>query len=205
MVSKPHRTNSDFQLRHFMAGSCHTADGAWALLYGQKIDIEVKIQHAEAQRLRREAAISGAQDILNSDAKPSEKMLANADIIEQSAGAEIWEWNTQAAINELATINGLMAELEPLRKHGHLPLLEANEASQREEWLLELQERAENFLLTQGTIPHDHLHTMRCHPDFKTIMAPAIGELMDKMRAVQSASESLALIVDSPKLLGETK
>lgn len=205
MISKPHRNNSDFQLRYFLAGSCHTADGAWSLLYGQKIDIEVKIKHAEAQRLRRLAAIADAEDVLNRDAKASAKMIANADIIEQNSGTAVWELNTQAARNELATIDALMTELEPLRKYGHLPLLEANEASQREEWLLELKERAENFLLTQGTIPHDHLHTMRCHPDFKTILAPAIGELMDKMRTVQSASEGLALIADDRKLLGEIK
>jgi hypothetical protein len=33
MNAKPHRTNSDFQLRYFLARSCHTPDGARALMY----------------------------------------------------------------------------------------------------------------------------------------------------------------------------
>jgi len=183
MISKPHRNNSDFQLRHFLAGSCHTADGAWMLLYGQKIDVEVKIKHGVAQNLRRIAAIMDAQATIDSvDSSPSEKMIAEADIIEQTSGDDAWELNQTAAKNELATINALMTELEPLRKFAHLPVLEANEAAQQGEWLGELKERAENFLITQGTIPHDQLHTMRCHPDFKSDIVPFIELINDKMK-----------------------
>ena len=183
MISKPHRNNSDFQLRHFLAGSCHTADGAWMLLYGQKIDVEVKIKHGVAQNLRRIAAIMDAQATIDSvDSSPSEKMIAEAAIIEQTSGDDAWELNQTAAKNELATINALMTELEPLRKFAHLPVLEANEAAQQGEWLGELKERAENFLITQGTIPHDQLHTMRCHPDFKSDIVPFIELINDKMK-----------------------
>ena len=183
MISKPHRNNSDFQLRHFLAGSCHTADGAWMLLYGQKIDVEVKIKHGVAQNLRRIAAIMDAQATIDSvDSSPSEKMIAEAAIIEQTSGDDAWELNQTAAKNELATINALMMELEPLRKFAHLPVLEANEAAQQGEWLGELKERAENFLITQGTIPHDQLHTMRCHPDFKSDIVPLIELINDKMK-----------------------
>jgi hypothetical protein len=78
-----------------------------------------------------------------------------------------------------------MAELEPFRKYAHLSILEATEASQRDEWLEELKTRAENFLVTQGTIPHDHLNTMRCHPDFKTHLVPHVSNLMVEMQKVR--------------------
>jgi len=174
MESKPHRTNSDFQLRYFMAGSCHTPDGAWMLMYGQKIVIESNLNNAEAQRLRREAKIEAARYALDQNIPLFQKKLAQADIVEANADLSIWENNVKAAQDELATLEKLMAELEPQRKFAHLPLLEANEATQRGEWLGELKERAENFLLTQGTIPHDHFHTMRCHPDFEQEIVPHI-------------------------------
>ena len=202
MVSKPHRNNSDFQLRYFMAGSCKTPDGAWMLLYGQKIDIEVKIKHSKSQQLRRDAAIAKAESILsNPSSKSWDKLIAEADLIENKAGDESWKLNAKAAIEELATIEDLMGQLEPLCKYSHLPLLERNEAAQREEWLLELNERAENFILSQGSIPHDHLHTMRCHPDFKTKIAPHISGLLTKMQSLQSVSDGIKLLSEINTLL----
>ena len=65
MNSNPHRNNCDFQLRHFMAGSCFTPDGAWMLMYGQKIDREAVVQSCEAQRIRREAKILDAQAVID--------------------------------------------------------------------------------------------------------------------------------------------
>ena len=182
MNSKPHRNNCDFQLKHFMAGSCHTPDGAWALLYDQKIDIAVKIEHTKAQGLRRQAKIMAAEAVLaDENSTPTQRLNAEADLLECNSVIEGWSKNLQAAENEYAYICKLMDELEPLRKYKHLPLLEANEAMQREEWLGELKTRAENFLLTAGTIPHDHLNTMRCHPDFEAEIVPHIQELTDRV------------------------
>ena len=84
-----------------------------------------------------------------------------------------------------------MAELEPQRKFKHLPMLEANEAAQREEWLGELKERAENFLLTTGTIPHDHFHHMRCHPDFEKEIAPHIRKISGSTRLIPPKPKAL--------------
>ena len=182
MNSKPHRNNCNFQLKHFMAGSCHTPDGAWALLYDQKIDIGVKIEHTKAQGLRRQAKMMAAQAVLDDpNSTEVERLNAEADILECNSVIEGWSKNLQAAENEYAYICKLMGELEPLRKYGHLPLLEANEAMQQEEWLGELKTRAENFLLTAGTIPHDHLNTMRCHPDFETEIVPHIEAISAKV------------------------
>jgi hypothetical protein len=194
MNAKPHRTNSDFQLRYFLAGSCHTPDGAWALMYGQKIDIEGKIKHTHAQKLRRDAKIMAAKDFLanNLDAPLHERMEKEAEIIECEAAAPIAELNLRAAEDELATIERIMAELEPLRKYSHLSLLAANEAAQREEWLGELKTRAENFLLSQGSIPHDQLNTMRNHPDFATELVPHIRQIVVKMKGSPDGLELLA-------------
>jgi hypothetical protein len=182
MNSKPHRNNCDFQLKHFMAGSCHTADGAWALLHEQKMDIAVKIEHSKAQALRRQAKVLTAEAVLANDASTEiERLKAEADLLECNAGTEGWELNYQAALNEHAYICKLMDELEPNRKYRDLPFLEANEAMQREEWLGELKTRAENFLLTAGTIPHDHLNTMRCHPDFEAQIVPHIEAITLKV------------------------
>jgi hypothetical protein len=197
MESKPHRTNSDFQLRYFMAGSCHTPDGAWMLMYGQKIIIESNLAHSKAQRLRRDAKIEAAQAVIDDAvAPPHAKKSAQADIIEANAELPIWENNVKAACDELATITKLMNELEPKRKYKKLPLLEANEAAQRDEWLGELLERAENFLLMQGTIPHDHFHTMRCHPDFEAKIVPHIWAITGGLK-----SGTNALTKIKPRLL----
>lgn len=194
MTAKPHRNNSDFQLRHFLAGGCHTPDGAWAMMYGQKIDIEGKIKHTHAQKLRRDAAIMAARDFLEKhpDAPAWERMEKEAEIIECEAAAPIAALNLKAAEDELETIQSIMAELEPLRKFKHLPLLEANEASQREEWLGELKMRAENFIASQGTIPADHLETMRCHPDFEAEIVPHIRNIVAKMKVSVDGLELFA-------------
>lgn len=182
MNSKPHRNNCDFQLKHFMAGSCNTPDGAWALLYDQKIDIAVKIEHTKAQGLRRKAKMMAAEAVLaDPNSTEGQRLNAEADLLECNSVIEGWSLNLKAAENEYAYICKLMAELEPLRKYKHLPLLEANEAMQREEWLGELKTRAENFLLTAGTIPHDHLNTMRCHPDFEAQIVPHIEAITMKV------------------------
>lgn len=182
MNSKPHRTNCDFQLKYFMAGSCHTPDGAWALLHDQKIDIAVKIEHAKAQALRRKAKILAAEAIL-ADETSTEVMRLNAeaDLLEANSVMEGAYNNLKAAEQEYDYICKLMDDLEPLRKYKHLPFLEANEAMQREEWLGELKTRVENFLFTAGTIPHDHLNTMRCHPDFETHIVPHIDAITNQI------------------------
>jgi hypothetical protein len=204
MNTKPHRTNSDFQLKYFIAGSCKTPDAAWAILYEQKNDIETKVKHCEVQRLRTNAKIETAKEILsNNNITNAARMNAEADLLEVEVFQHSWEMNLKAAQNELKTINKLMEELEPLRKYKHLDFFEANEAAQEEEWLLELQERAENFLMTQGTIPHDQLHTMRCHPQFQQKLVPYIVTFQQKMIEANNTGDAAAgmkLLVNNDKL-----
>jgi len=201
--SKPHRTNSDFQLRHFLAGSCFTADGAWMLLYGQKIDIEGKLSAARSAALRTRAnRIYIASIMENPNVSEVEKLKAEADLVDLEGMQATWEMNVAGAEAELGTIVALMAELEPQRKYADLPLLEASEATQREEWLGELKRRAENFLLTCGTIPHDHFDTMRCHPDFADQIAPFIADFTKRLDTAVKGGDSLAALASSQPLLG---
>lgn len=179
MVANVHRQNSNFQLRYFIAGQCHTADGAWAALYNQKIDIEGKLEHVEAQRLRREAAIARSQAVIDDpNITESERLDAQADKIEQQADVSTWKSNVQGARDELDAIIQLMEELEPYRKYsGHDPL-KAAELSQHDEWREELKSRAENFLAANTLgIPWDHLQTMRSHPDFHDQILPHLLEV----------------------------
>jgi hypothetical protein len=187
-----------------MAGSCHTPDGAWALLYDQKIDIGVKIEHTKAQGLRRQAKMMAAQAVLDDpNSTEVQRLNAEADMLECNSVIEGWSKNLQAAENEYAYICKLMDELEPLRKYGHLPLLEANEAMQQEEWLGELKTRAENFLLTAGTIPHDHLNTMRCHPDFEAEIVPHIEAITAKV--ISSGGDRSKVLTNMKPLFLEDK
>lgn len=162
------------------------------LMYGQRIDREAVVQSCEAQKLRRDAKIIEAQEIIdNPHTSKAEKLRAKADIVEADAHYYTWSTNLEAAKMELATIKKIMDELEPHRKYAHLPLLEANEAAQREEWLGEFKNRVENFLFSTGTIPEDHLRAMRNHPDFQTELLPHIVGVVKKLEGSKNSIEHL--------------
>lgn len=200
MYSATHRMNHDFQLQFFMANSCHTPDAAYALLYAQKIDMEAKLGHALAQKLRRDAKRTKAQHIYDTSGLDHERLEARADMAELDADEYVFEQNIKGAEAELACIQKLMAELEPQRKYAHLSILEANEACQREELCAELKYRAENFLLSHGTIPADQLSTMRCHPDFTTEILPHITQITQLINQRSDLTAKLSSI-GKPKLL----
>tara|TARA_R110000868_G_scaffold219118_3_gene469956 strand:+ start:68 stop:712 length:645 start_codon:yes stop_codon:yes gene_type:complete len=182
MSSQPHRNNSDFQLRYFIAGGCHTPDGAWNILYEQMLDIQIKLEHTKAAILRRQAKILDIQEVLDDPkAKPSDKMRAQADMIEWKSGEGLTELSLAGAEKEVVTIKALMAELEPHRKYGNLPLLEATEAAQHDEWSGEFKHRIENYLITQGFIPEDQLRAMRSCPSFDNDLLPHIRHVQHAM------------------------
>ena len=182
MHSAPHRNNSDFQLRYFMANNCHTADTAWCLMYEQRLDIMLKLESTRARMLRREAKKAEIEDIFNdASASRSAKLNAQADLMDWQSGEGLLELAIVGADQEIATIEQIMAELEPQRKYGHLPVLEASQAAQREEWCLEFKRRCENYLLSIGTIPEDQLNAMRNHPDFETQLVPFVKDISEKI------------------------
>jgi hypothetical protein len=180
MHSSPHRNNSDFQLRYFIANNCHTADIAWCVMYEQKLDVQIKLDSTKAKLLRRQAKLIEIEQALES--QDSVKQLnAQADLIEWQSVEGMLEMAILGAKQELATITSIMAELEPQRKYADLPILEAAQAAQREEWMLEFKRRTENYLLSVGTIPEDHLNAMRNHPDFESNLVPFITETINKI------------------------
>lgn len=203
MHSSPHRNNSDFQLRHFMANNCHTADTAWCLMYEQRLDIKMKLEATRAQVLRREARRIEIEEVLNNlDATPAQRLRAEADMIEWNSGEGMLEMAIKGAEMELNTIESIMAELEPQRKYGHLPVLEASQAAQREEWLGEFKRRCENYLLSIGTIPEDHLNAMRNHPDFEQALVPHVQQVMQR---IESSANKIAALKGNQNLLLESR
>lgn len=175
MHSGNNRQNHDFQILHFLVGACHTADGAYALLCDLRDDRADALKQAEAGRLREQAKIVRAKRLLASDDE-AERLEGEADLAEIEGHAETLAKNFAAAKAELAFIEDCITRLQPYRQYAHLPDAEAHEACQREEWRLELEARAQNFLLTAGTIPADHFATMRQHPDFASRILPAIHQ-----------------------------
>ena len=198
MHSASHRLNHDFQLRHFLAGSCHTPDAAWTLLYSQKIDMESKLKTAKAQAIDRKIKTLEAENLLASS-DPIMRLQGEKIQAELEASQYIFDMNVEGAEKELETIVALMEELEPLCQYAHLPILERNEACWREEWALELIRRAENNLLAYGTIPPDQLETMRQHPDFKERIVPKILELTAKVQ-MQDRAITFRELEESPIL-----
>jgi hypothetical protein len=197
MHSSPHRNNSDFQLRYFIANDCHTADIAWCLMYEQKLDIHIKLANTKAKVLRRKAKRIEIDENLNST-DPVKQLNAQADLIEWQSGEGLLEMAILGAEQEIATIESIMAELEPQRKYADLPILEAAQAAQREEWLLEFQSRTENFLLSRGTIPDDQLNAMRNHPDFEAKLVPFITEVAQK---IATNKDRMALLTSNRMLI----
>lgn len=197
MHSNPHRNNSDFQLRYFIANNCHTADIAWCVLYEQKLDIFTKLEATKAKLVRRKAKKLEINKKLKS-ASEIDRLNAQADLIDWESGEGMLEMAIKGAEQELATIESLMAELEPQRKYGHLPVLEASQAAQREEWLLEFKRRTENYLLSIGTIPEDQLNAMRNHPDFEAEIVPHVKQVSYQ---ISKSDDKLALLTNNRVLL----
>jgi hypothetical protein len=197
MHSAPHRNNSDFQLRYFIANNCHTADIAWCVLYEQKLDIFTKLEATRAKLVRRKVKKLEIDEKLKSTSEV-DRLNAQADLIDWECGEGMLEMAIKGAEQELATIESIMAELEPQRKYGHLPVLEASQAAQREEWLLEFKRRTENYLLSIGTIPEDQLNAMRNHPDFEAEIVPHVKQVSYQ---INKSDDKMALLTNNRVLL----
>lgn len=221
MHYKNGRQNHDFQIAHFLVGSCHTADAAYALLQDQYEDRDNAIKMFEGSKLREQAKVTRAQAIIKEheqyfrDTAPDNRtarvvatvLEAQADLSDIAAMRETTERNLAAAIAERAFIKQCMDKLEEYRVYRHLPAAEAAQAAQRDEWRLELMKRAENFLLTQGTIPHDHFDTMRMHPDFERIIFPHTNNIQMLLRSgkhQEALAYSLKQKLEPVTLLGLT-
>lgn len=173
MIIKYDRNNTNFQIAYFIAGSCHTADAAYIALLGLRNDRQQALDAAEVSSLKCQAAeLRAQQKMISKD--PADQLEGQAELLEIEQGKKLTARLLSAAKDELTFINHCIKQVEPLRKYSHLSDHDAAEACQREEWLGELRYRAENYLLTQGSIPHDHFSSMRQHPDFNNAILPHI-------------------------------
>lgn len=169
------RTNSNFQILHFIVGAKHTVDGAYAVLLDLEEDRVHALEQAKAGAFKHKAAEIRAMRKMQSDDE-ADRIEAQGELLELEANARLTAKNVEAAEHELAFIRDCKARLEPHRKYADKDLHEAIQLSQREEWRLELIRRAENYLLTGG-IPADQFGAMRLHPDFADGVLPHIETL----------------------------
>jgi hypothetical protein len=193
MISKNHRQNHNFQIIYFLVGSCHTPDAAYALLHDLREDRVSAINNYQVQLLRDKSKEIKANNLLLSEDK-SERLLGEADLLElknnQTSGKILYD----AAIEEISFIDDCIGKINPSRVYSHLSDSEACQAMQQEEWKLELIHRAENSLLTTGSISPDQFDTMRMHPDFHSEIFPKIKEIQVQMqqgKALEFTNHSL--------------
>jgi len=201
---KTNRVNHNFQIAYFLAGSFHTPDGAYAQMCDLEDDravaldtVEVSVLRTKAKRIRLERELSDVDEAV--------RLEAQASLLELDTQLAFSQKNIDAARAELQFIRDCKARLEPHRLYAHLPLPEAHQAAQAEEWKLELIRRAENCMLTTGTIATDHYATMRLHPEFGTAIQPAIMQFRDMLQKndqVAIAAYTAKHAVSMQKLLG---
>ena len=175
MQAKNNRVNTDFQILYFLIGSCHTPDGAYALLLDLRDERQMALNHEESQKYIREAEDIRSTKKLDSEDE-AERLEGKAALIARQLSKELDLRNVAAARAELDFINKCIEKIQPFRKYSNLPNIEAHQAAQQEEWLQELIFRAQNYLMTTGSIHVDHFSTMRMHPEFTSRILPAITE-----------------------------
>ena len=198
---KIHRQNHNFQIAYFLAGACHTADGAYALLQGLREERLSAIKNYAVQELKNKAKILRANKLLQGT--DDEKLDGEAELLEIKNGDESGKVLYDAALDEMAFIEKCIGVVQPLRQYKDLPDSEAYEEAQKEEWKLELIKRAENSILTTGAIPTDHYDTMRMHPDFIKEILPHIKKviLLAKTKSPTEIAQLLEPNFNLPKLL----
>lgn len=199
MQAKNNRLNSNFQILHFLIGSCHTADAAYALLCDLRDERQMALDNEQVQSIKKKASIITANRLLLSDDEV-DRLNAEADLTEYRLSIPLHEKNLNAAEAELKFIDECILRLQPYRKYSHLPDEEAHQACQQEEWLQELIFRAQNYLMTTGSIHVDHFSTMRMHPEFLSKIIPAITQAKE---AIENGTIERLMTPknDSPKSL----
>jgi hypothetical protein len=203
MLTKLNRNNTNFQIAYFIAGSCHTADAAYITLINQRNERQRALDQVAVSQLKQQAhKLRCERKIASKDL--AESLEGQAELLELTQDMAQHIQLVQAAQAELDFINLCIERIQPLRKYIDMSDAEASEACQAEEWARELQYRAENYMLTQGTIPADHFATMRQHPQFNTLLLPRIEQLQLGLAQPQGYRNLLETtkLFDLPKLLG---
>ena len=193
MNSTNNRNNHNFQIAYFIAGSCHTADGAWSLLQDLKEKQDLIINNFTVAKHREKAKKLKAEIIVSSAyTEEADKLLAEADLMEIENNLATVEKAYLAAVAERNFIEDCIAKVNSFRKYKHLEDADAHEAIQQEEWKLEFKKRLENYMLSVGTIPHDLLTAIRMHPDFISELNPYHNHLASLRATAMSPDKNIA-------------
>ena len=177
-----HWRNSNFQIAYFIAGKCHTADHAYKMLCELREERVTALNANKGAGLRRQALLR-KRDSFFCKLAPWIRLEIEAKLHEAELNKDIYPAMQAQCEREIEFIEKCIGIVQPLRKYKEVPDHEAHQACQREEWRLELMDRAENFLMSGGIIPADHLDTMRAHPDWEKIIHPYIGRIQHMARA----------------------
>ena len=182
MPIKCYRTNTDFDLKHFVASEAHTPDGKHVLWTSQLNMLNEQYGGFTAMLLRKEAR---EEELLEMLAATDAHLISRArvktmraELMEIRAGRENDRLNELGGKQEIQTIQRLIEENKPKCKYLHLDLLDQQEAIQEEEWLCELQSRARKHIACTGSIPVDQLSAMMAHPKFVTHVKSVIEEAL---------------------------
>ena len=202
MTSKFHKQNTNFQIAYFLAGACHTPDGAYILLRELREERQAAVDNYKVQELKDKAKEIRANKLLQGD--EAEKLEGQAELLELENNKKTGEVLYQAALDEITFIDKCLVAIEPLRVYKNLSDGEANEAAQWDEWKFELMRRAENLMLTTGGISPDQFATMRMHPDFQTEILPRINEIK-KLMLTEGGLEELQKQIGGAKFKEITK
>jgi hypothetical protein len=200
MNATNNRTNHDFQILHFLVGSCFTTDGAYALLKDLEENAISSLVQLKTEEFKTKQFNLKIQRLMDSDDE-MDNLEAEILKIQYEEGKSTRDNCVNAAIKELEFIQMCIERIQPHRIYSHLPDSEAHEACQRAEWKYELINRAQNCLLTTGSIATDQFGAMRQHPDFETEIMPALDNMKQMMLENVPMGELLKLRKDNPMTL----
>lgn len=177
-IAKYGKFNTFFQIAYFIGGACHTPDGAYFALKELWWDRKNTLSANKAKALEVKAERLECKSIIDSqDSKEWEKMKAQARLDLLDGDIEFSQHLISQAEAEFGFLDDCLNALKPKCKYADMPESMAHEMSQREEWLLELRYRAENYLCCGNQIPAAEFDTMRLHPDFASHILPHIRDI----------------------------
>lgn len=194
-------------MRHFIAGGCYTPDAAYCLLYAQLEQLEMDVAAGEAAVLETEA-----RDMeLNIEAISAQNkddqvaILRNrAERIKHESMKKNFKLNYEGARREVQELNNLMEQLKPHCKYWNEDIIKMEQDMQHDEWVGELKARGENYLLGNLLgIPHDHIATMRQHPEFGSQILPHINKVAETIKASMQLGQPQLLLdsISTPKIM----
>jgi hypothetical protein len=197
--------NSNLQIQAWIAGKAHTPWEKYRLLCNQLGNRQQALGAAEAAEKRRQAKVIKANEKLNSEIE-SERLEAEADLLEAESSRHLSESCVASARSEVAWIQSLIDELEPILEQTRLPGYSDTDMFQEvqeEEWAQEFLRRAENNYISRifGNLPSDQIDAMRSHPLWESRILPNLQKMhREMMPQVLIANNPMSGIISNPNM-----